>query len=461
MRFKVQLVICADDEQTDTVHEVAVLEKDCQRLEQLGLTLAEAKQLLTQLQQHIVAHQATAFVTRHSHCEVCGTPLQSKEQTTRVLRTLFGTVHLPSPRLYHCRCRTPTRATFRPLTELLTESTTPELLFLETKWASLISYGLTARVLKDFLPLDETLNATTVHNHTLAVAQRCEEELGEDEEVVVDSCPGDGGPLPHPKGPLSVGLGGGYVRDWDQKQRRFEVIVGKSVPTTAPAKCFGFVPSYDTNSKQRLRSILQSQGVQDHQLLTFLSDGGETVRNLPGSLHPQSVHLLDWFHLVMRVTVLGQYIKGLLRLNREVGEGIQKKLESVQWLLWHGQVDSALARLGDLNLRIDHFADTYPRFSQLKRTVQKFYAYIVNNRDCIPNYGARYRGGETISTAFVESTVNFVLSKRFVKRQSMQWTKRGAHLLLQTRVKTLNNELASTFRHWYPDFQVEDTALAA
>jgi hypothetical protein len=163
----------------------------------------------------------------------------------------------------------------------------------------------------------------------------------------------------------------------------------------------------------------------------------------------------------MRVTVLGQYIKGLLRLNREVGEGIQKTLESGKWLWWHGQVDKALARLGDLNRIIDHFAETYPRFSQLKKTVQKFHAYIVNNRDVIPHYGARYRRGETIATAFVESTVNSVLSNRVVKRQSMQWTKRGAHLLLQTRVKTLNNELTSTFRHWYPDFQVEDTALAA
>jgi hypothetical protein len=66
------------------------------------------------------------------------------------------------------------------LTELLPESTTPELRFLETKWASLISYGMTARLLKDVLPLDETLNATTIQNHTLAVAQRCEEEVEED-----------------------------------------------------------------------------------------------------------------------------------------------------------------------------------------------------------------------------------------------------------------------------------------
>ena len=139
MRLKVQLVICADDGGTDKIHDIAVLEKDCRRIEQLGVTLAEAKQLLTQLQRHVVAHQASMFVTMRSHCGACGTPLQRKAQATRVLRTLFGTVRLSSPRLYHCRCQTHPTITFRPLSELLTESTTPELLFLETKWASLIS----------------------------------------------------------------------------------------------------------------------------------------------------------------------------------------------------------------------------------------------------------------------------------------------------------------------------------
>src|SRR5262245_20532564 len=457
MRLKVQLVIWADDERTDTIHEVAVLEKDCQRLEQLGLTLAEAKQLLTRLQQYVVAHQASVFVTTHSHCQACGARLQRKEQTTRVLRTLFGSVCLTSPRLYHCRCQMHTTTTFRPLTELLTESTTPELLFLETKWASLISYGLTAQVLKDFLPLDETLNATTIQNHTLAVAQRCEDELGEDQDVGADRCPGDERPGSPSQEAFSVGLDGGYVRDWEQKQRHFEVIVGKSMPPEQPAKCFGFVHSYDSKAKRRLAAVLQSQGVQETQPLTFLSDGGETVRNLPLQLYPQSKHLLDWVHLTMRMTVLGQYIKGLLRLDRVVGEGIQQRLDSVKWLLWHGQVTKALARLGELDRCMNHFTDSYPRFPQLKRAVQTFRTYIANNRAFIPNYGQRYRNGETISTAFVESTVNYVLSKRFVKKQSIQWTKRGTHLLLQARVKTLNNELASTFRRWYPGLQVEDT----
>jgi hypothetical protein len=49
--------------------------------------------------------------------------------------------------------------------------------------------------------------------------------------------------------------------------------------------------------------------------------------------------------------------------------------------------------------------------------------------------------------------VNQVISKRMVKKQQMQWTPRGAHLLLQTRTKVLNNELEAVFCRWYPRFR--------
>lgn len=50
---------------------------------------------------------------------------------------------------------------------------------METKWASLVSYGLTVEALKDFLRLDQALNVCTVHTNALAIAQRCEAELGD------------------------------------------------------------------------------------------------------------------------------------------------------------------------------------------------------------------------------------------------------------------------------------------
>jgi hypothetical protein len=69
---------------------------------------------------------------------------------------------------------------------------------------------------------------------------------------------------------------------------------------------------------------------------------------------------------------------------------------------------------------------------KLAQIVGDFDTYIRNNLDFIFNLGERYRQGEKISTAFVESAVNHVVSKRFVKKQQMQWTPPGPHLLLPT-----------------------------
>ena len=105
----------------------------------------------------------------------------------------------------------------------------------------------------------------------------------------------------------------------------------------------------------------------------------------------------------------------------------------------------ALLELDVVEMLTWNFEDTYPKFGKLERAVRDFQTYIENNRELIPNYGERYRYGERISTGFVESTINQVVAKRFSKRQQMQWTPRGAHLLLQTRIRVPNGELAPHF----------------
>ena len=129
-------------------------------------------------------------------------------------------------------------------------------------------------------------------------------------------------------------------------------------------------------------------------------------------------------------------------------------------LLWHGNVAEALDRmadmLGDLELIRAHSAAA----EKLTAGLTEFEIYIRNHRDFIPNFGEPYRQGETISTAFVESTINQVVSRRFVKKQQMQWTLKGAHLLLQARTKVLNNELEDVFRRWYPQLRTEEKAAA-
>jgi hypothetical protein len=207
--------------------------------------------------------------------------------------------------------------------------------------------------------------------------------------------------------------------------------------------------------------VLQSQGMQLNQQITFLSDGSDTVRDLQLYMSPEAEHILDWHHVTMRLTVLDQYGKGLVHGDPVLGEEMREKIDRLKWSLWNGNVYKALYKIDDIESLIDTFEDTYPKFKQLVKAVDEFGTYIRNNAHLIPNYGDRYRHGETISTAFVESTVNQVVSKRFCKKQQMQWSKRGAHLLLQTRVKTLNHELGAVFKQWYPDMQVKELAEAA
>jgi len=213
MRVKLQLVLCSDEGQEETVTDVITLNKNSQRIEHLGLTMAEAKQLLSTLQQHLLQHQVDTFLDRCSICADCGALLKVKAHASRSFRTLFGTYKLSSPRLEHCDCTQRKTASFRPLSALLTASVAPELLDMEAKWSSLVSYGMSLDALKDFLPLDVTLDVKTVRYDTLKVAKRLEAALGDEQPRFIAGSPREWDLLPRPKGSCKVGIDGGYVRN--------------------------------------------------------------------------------------------------------------------------------------------------------------------------------------------------------------------------------------------------------
>lgn len=205
---------------------------------------------------------------------------------------------------------------------------------------------------------------------------------------------------PRPDGPITVGIDGGYVRSWGDKKSHFEVIAGKSIPRDGPAKRFAFAGEHDEKPKRRLFEVLRAQGLQMNQRVTFLSDGADSVRNLQLYMSPQARHILDWFHVTMRLTVLGQYAKGLVEIDDDIGGRVVELIGSVKWYLWHGNVHEALLDLGIVEMLIWNFEDTYSKFRKLERKVREFQTYIENNRELIPNYGERYRYGERISTGF-------------------------------------------------------------
>ena len=106
--------------------------------------------------------------------------------------------------------------------------------------------------------------------------------------------------------------------------------------------------------------------------------------------------------------------------------------------------------VNELQDDVDALEIDYEYRGKFARAAHEFATYIANNTDSIINYGERFRAGERISSGFVESAVNAIISKRFAKKQQMQWTPRGAHLLLQVRTRTLDGTLRSLFQSWYP-----------
>jgi DNA-directed RNA polymerase subunit RPC12/RpoP len=465
MKIKVQVLVESDAGNTDGVENIVCLERADLRPESLGLTLAEAKSILAGVQKSMVDRQIEEFLNQEACCPLCGERRLHKGRHTLTYRTLFGKLRLRSARLYHCDCQPQTTKTFSPLAHLLPEHTAPELLYLESKFAALMSYGLSVRLLKEVLPIGQALNATTIRNHVQSIGERIDSELGDEQMFFIDGCERDWEDLPRPEMLLTVGLDGGYVHSCAQRTRKhgwFEVIAGKSVTDDGASKRFAFVHNYDDKPKRRVFEVLRSQGMQINQQVTFLSDGADTVRDLQLYLNPHAEHILDWFHITMRITVMCQMAKGLGPPGSKQRESVLKELERIKWYLWNGNVFEAVDAVSWLPDDI-YVEDPVEKHKKLIQKIEEFETYIRNNASLIPNYAERYRYGETISTAFAESTVNQVVSKRMVKKQQMRWSQKGAHLLLQIRTRVLNGELRDEFRKWYQNFdnQKEGLPLAA
>ena len=163
MKVTVQVVLHADDDtQTAVVREVFTLTREALAPDTVGLQLQEANDLLAAVQHTVVEHQVSAALSAQAGCPDCGTPHRHKDSRRIVVRTLFGVLRLDSPRWWSCPCAPGSARTLSPLAAVLRERTTPELSYLQARFAGLVSYGLSADLLNEILSLGRVLHATTV-----------------------------------------------------------------------------------------------------------------------------------------------------------------------------------------------------------------------------------------------------------------------------------------------------------
>ena len=135
MKFRIQMV-CVTDDGIEQTQQVPEFERQELAMETLGMSMLEGKALLHGAQEFVSDQQAAEFLKQSRSCQHRGKRRRAEENGSISVITTYGKVQLPNPRWRHCSCQPSKTISFRPLQSWLMGQTSPELLFLENKWAS-------------------------------------------------------------------------------------------------------------------------------------------------------------------------------------------------------------------------------------------------------------------------------------------------------------------------------------
>lgn len=100
----------------------------------------------------------------------------------------------------------------------------------------------------------------------------------------------------------------------------------------------------------------------------------------------------------------------------------------------------------------DNIADEKQR-SKLKGLQE----YLENNRNFLVNYDERKQAGKVFTSQVAECHIDSIINARHKRHQKMQWTREGAHNVLQIRAMMASNEWEE---NWL-DFVLPDDVVAA
>jgi hypothetical protein len=405
--------------------------------ETLGLTLAAGKEILARLQRHLVQAQTEEHCRSRRNCQRCGNQRPLKDTRRRRLTSLFGVVEVRAPRFGPCRCGVASHRTITPVAEIMPDRCTPEYERTLAKMGALLPYRRACALIEEFLPIGDAAAVETVRQRTLRVGARLEREA----VSVPTSAP--------PKAARSIALSidGGHVRSVRSYQvRSFEIFVAQISNDDGKQVVFSSMPAEADRQVQQLRGVLHGLGAAPHTPVTILSDGAEGPRSLgeAASIGPTH-HVLDWFHLSMRIQHVAQVAKGWPATTageREEGARLADTIEHIRWRLWHGQLQQALDLIGDTLVPLDTMAEAASPIAatagKVAGVLRGLETYVTGQSELIIDYATARRTDEPISTATTESTVQWLLHRRMGAQQQMRWSPRGAHLMLKVRTSVVN-----------------------
>lgn len=246
-------------------------------------------------------------------------------------------------------------------------------------------------------------------------------------------------------------IDGGHLKSKDNNAQSFEAMIATVFHTENISKI-------DKNHNEITQKSSVASALSDHQKtikqlvlnacrieggnasvtqITCLTDGASNCWSIAHSLKPyckELLNILDWFHITKRFTVI----------NNGVDIDFKEKLEKVKWFLWHGDAKNALERLAQLQ--------SNAKGEKLLSNLEDLYEYIERNQKYIVDYQERQASNLPFTSTIAESSVNELINTRQKNNKKMQWTREGAHNVLQIRTSRFS-------KTWEQDWENAQEAI--
>ena len=420
-------------------------------LASLGLTLAEAKQLLAHVQQGVVAAQACNRALFRPDCRSCGGGCHVKDWRPHRIATMFGEVRLKLPRFRCAGCdRSQSNVDWPSHCR-----STPELDQLRARLSALMPFRVAADVMQHLLPISAGKSPETLRSHTLQIGKQLADATAQT--------------LPAAASALSVSLDSTFIRGRDESERHLEVCVGNVETADSARQVFGAVAKAGTDLTAQIQQALEAVGRTDATEVTAFTDGCPGLRLILANAGVTEPPILDWFHIAMRL----QHIK-LAAANLPTDDPdrvtakavIVAEVERLHWRIWNGRAKNVQRSIKRIRKVMHAFKAEHSRSAKIAAASKLWHAlravdkYLRGQAAWLVNYAEGFRAGERVGTSITEGTANFLVNRRMKKSQQMRWSRRGADLLLQVRCAVYNGTLGAGLGHRFDRIASADPAFA-
>lgn len=425
MTFGIRLVAQYYDLKTGKVMESKILREDPLKkpktLEEFGYLHSEQIQLLQTIQDFKLRYETRLINDDVVVCPECGDKTNARGTKQSNFYSAL-TDHVVNIQQRRCRCGWKSDGT---VAGIYGSALHPDLVEKQTKQGVENSYRKASRDLeaesksKRRINNDDRIRRNVAHVANIIEAERLKKVRATPQDAAAKQ--------------LVVVADGGHLKSKDKDARSFEAMIATVYrpenirridkhhnEITQKTSVASALNDKQVTIKKLILNACRKEGINARTTeLTCLTDGAANCWSITNTLKSSCkkfINVLDWFHITKRFTII----------NNRVDADFKERLEKVKWFLWHDQSEDALKRL--LEIKNTVVAD-----EKLCSDLQDLYEYLERNQKYMVNYQERKAANLPFTSSYAESSVNTVINERQKNNKKMQWTREGAHNVLQIR----------------------------